>query len=481
MGSGRQSMAKTLGVPAESAARNCQLLTVSCFLGGRDSCEVWFYRNGARCASEFQSRPEPGGSSPATAGCRARCPCAAAAPNRSPTSTDPSPPASAPATSQIHRPTPHPTPFPAASPRPAARRLAAKPNDVQKTPPADRGCRKPPTPDPPQRRPTSKSRSPSRTPREIWSPASPGATSRSTRTTPAKHIKVFTVDPYPLSIAFVIDQSLTSDVMDKVNNSLDAIQGALTPYDELSVFTYSNGAQDRSPASPARRAPAPAVRSVHGQGHAAPTSWSPSTAARSPAAPSASTATASTPTSSQGSPPAAAAASCTIPKEIHTLNDAILAAAKELSTPPQGPPPHHLRHLRRQGIRQQGHPSKKSSSYLADQQDRRLRHARRRLRRAGARATSAASICPSRCTTTSSTSTSRPPAARLTPSATSTASRRATPSIAKEARNQYTLVYDSHESFYDSKYRKIDVRVDRPGLDVTAKLGYYPSAQMSAP
>jgi VWFA-related protein len=53
--------------------------------------------------------------------------------------------------------------------------------------------------------------------------------------------------------------------------------------------------------------------------------------------------------------------------------------------------------------------------------------------------------------------------------------------IAKQARNQYTLVYASHESVYDSKYRKIDVRVDRPGLDVTAKQGYYPSAQMSAP
>jgi hypothetical protein len=51
--------------------------------------------------------------------------------------------------------------------------------------------------------------------------------------------------------------------------------------------------------------------------------------------------------------------------------------------------------------------------------------------------------------------------------------------IAEEARNQYTLGYLSHESIYDGKYRKIDVRVDRPGLEVIAKLGYYPSAQMS--
>jgi VWFA-related protein len=51
--------------------------------------------------------------------------------------------------------------------------------------------------------------------------------------------------------------------------------------------------------------------------------------------------------------------------------------------------------------------------------------------------------------------------------------------IANEARNQYTLVYATSEPPIDGKYRKIDVRVSRPGLDVTAKQGYYPSAQMS--
>jgi hypothetical protein len=49
--------------------------------------------------------------------------------------------------------------------------------------------------------------------------------------------------------------------------------------------------------------------------------------------------------------------------------------------------------------------------------------------------------------------------------------------IADEARNQYTLGYLSHESIYDGKYRKIDVRVNRPNLQVIAKPGYYPSAQ----
>jgi len=67
-------------------------------------------------------------------------------------------------------------------------------------------------------------------------------------------LAVFTTDSFPLSIAFVIDQSLTSDVMAKVNNSLGAIQGALTPYDEIAIFTYNNGAQNRSGGFTARRA-----------------------------------------------------------------------------------------------------------------------------------------------------------------------------------------------------------------------------------
>ena len=72
-------------------------------------------------------------------------------------------------------------------------------------------------------------------------------------------LRLFTVDPAPLSIAFVIDQSLTSDVMAKVNNSLGAIQGALTPYDEVAVFSYNNGAQERTGFTGAQSARLPAV------------------------------------------------------------------------------------------------------------------------------------------------------------------------------------------------------------------------------
>ena len=52
---------------------------------------------------------------------------------------------------------------------------------------------------------------------------------------------VFTVDPFPLSVALVIDQSLPFDAMGRVNSALGALGGAFSSYDEVAVFTYNNG------------------------------------------------------------------------------------------------------------------------------------------------------------------------------------------------------------------------------------------------
>jgi VWFA-related protein len=45
--------------------------------------------------------------------------------------------------------------------------------------------------------------------------------------------------------------------------------------------------------------------------------------------------------------------------------------------------------------------------------------------------------------------------------------------LTEEARNQYTIGYTTRAT-PSSKYRDVEVRVDRPGLRVTAKQGYYP-------
>jgi hypothetical protein len=48
--------------------------------------------------------------------------------------------------------------------------------------------------------------------------------------------------------------------------------------------------------------------------------------------------------------------------------------------------------------------------------------------------------------------------------------------IFDRARTAYTVTYNSHGQPLDSRYRKIDVHVERPNLDVIAKPGYYPTA-----
>ena len=147
-------------------------------------------------------------------------------------------------------------------------------------------------------------------------------------------LRLFTVDPAPLSIVFLIDQSVTSDVMAKVNDSLGAIQGALTPYDEVAVFTYNNGAQDRSGGfTGAQSARVPFVLSMTkaaGSDDLSPVNSGPLAGCSvrqngncvDP--------------NLQPGRSAGSSAFITIPKEIHTLNDGILAAAKELSTRPKG-------------------------------------------------------------------------------------------------------------------------------------------------
>jgi VWFA-related protein len=285
-------------------------------------------------------------------------------------------------------------------------------------------------------------------------------------------LKVFTVDAYPLSMAFVIDQSLTSDVMARVNESLGAIQGALTPYDEVAVFTYNNGAQERTGFTGGQSARLPAVLAltkatgseemvpfnsgpmagcnVHVNGNCADPNLQPGRSA--------------------GSGPF-----ITIPKEIHTLNDAILAAAKELSTRPKGRRRiiyvvsdgkeygskatyrDVLRYLETNNIAVWG-------TLVGDS----ARWGEGYVSRLHLPFTMYDNLLAKYIFATGG----QPDSERNLNGIENSYAK-----IAEEARNQYTLVYASHESIYDSKFRNIEVRVDRPGLEVIAKRGYYPTAE----
>ncbi len=285
-------------------------------------------------------------------------------------------------------------------------------------------------------------------------------------------LKEFFVDPMPLSIAFVIDQSLTSDVMNRVNDSLDAIQGALTPYDEIAVFTYSHGSQERTGFTGAQSARVPAVLALTkatGTEEIIPINSGPMAGCNVHV-----NGNCADPVLQVGRSAGSGSGVITIPKEVHTLNDSILAAAKELSTRPKGRRriiyvisdgkeagskasyKDVLRYLQTNNIAVWG-------TLVGDS----ARWGEGSLSRFHIPFTMYENLLTKYIFATGGEPDSERSLNGI---------ERSYAKIAEEARNQYTLVYASHESVYDSKFRKIDVRVERPGLEVNAKQGYYPSA-----
>jgi VWFA-related protein len=287
-------------------------------------------------------------------------------------------------------------------------------------------------------------------------------------------IAFFTTDSFPLSIAFVLDQSLTSDVMAKVNNSLGAIQGALTPYDEVAVFSYSNGPQERTGFTGAQSNRLPAVLALTretGVDMQVPVNSGP---------------LAGCSIRQNGScvdpnlQPGGSTGGSTfmnIPKEIHTLNDAILAAGKELSTRPRGRRriiyvisdgkeygskatyKEVLRYLETNKIAVYG-------TLVGDS----ARFGEGHVSRMHLPFTMYDNILYKYIAATGG----EPDYERGV-----NGIEKSYAKIAEEARNQYTLGYYSHQPVIDGKFRKIEVRLDRPGMEVVAKTGYYPSAEDS--
>jgi VWFA-related protein len=286
-------------------------------------------------------------------------------------------------------------------------------------------------------------------------------------------IAFFTTDSFPLSIAFVIDQSLTSDVMSKVNNSLGAIQGALTPYDEIEVFSYNNGAQNRSGGfTGAQSARVPFVLSMAkaaGEEMLVPVNDGPMAGCNVRQ-----NGNCVDPNLQQGRS-TGGTTFMTIPKEIHTLNDAILAAAKELSTRPKGRRriiyvisdgkeygskatyKEVLRYLQTNKIAVYG-------TLVGDS----ARWGEGYMSRVHLPFSMYDNLLAKYILATGG----EPDSERGLDGIEKSYAR-----IAEEARNQYTLGYYSHQPVIDGKFRKIEVRLERSGMEVVAKQGYYPSAE----
>jgi VWFA-related protein len=289
-----------------------------------------------------------------------------------------------------------------------------------------------------------------------------------------QQMALFTVDPFPLSVALVIDQSMTYDNMTKVNNALEALQGAFAPYDEIAVFTYNNGPRMQTDFTAAQSARVSAVlersKSTGREGAMAYTSG-----------PLSQNIVTNGGANSYIDPNTNATHGTTlngtlnVPKEVHTLNDAILAAANHLAKTRPG---------RRRVVyvisdgREYGSTAsfKEVVKYLQ----------RNKIAVYGTLVGDSALPVIGFLDHIHLPLTMRDNVLKAYADATGgnidgefrqKGIEQSFAKIAGEVRNQYTVGYYTHEPFIDGKYRSLEVKVMRPNLTVIAKKGYYPTAE----
>jgi VWFA-related protein len=291
-----------------------------------------------------------------------------------------------------------------------------------------------------------------------------------------QQLAVFTEDAFPLSVALVIDQSMTFDNMAKVNNSLEALQGAFTPYDEIAVFTYNNGPKQVTAFS---AGPSPLV--AEGLRRSKTTGREPMMYSSGPLSQNININggqdrytdpnTNSSHGTSQLSIP-------NVPRDVHTLNDAILQAGTALAK--TGPGRRRIVFVIGDG-KEYGSVAKFSEvvkylntnkiavfgTLVGDSAVWGIGF----LDRMHLPLTMRDNILPAYANATGGNFMGEWRQGGIEQSFAK---------IAEEVRTQYTVGYYTHEPFIDGKYRQIEVKILRPNLTVMAKKGYYPTAEDSS-
>ena len=286
-----------------------------------------------------------------------------------------------------------------------------------------------------------------------------------------QRITFFTVDEFPLSVAYVIDQSVTADVMAKVNTSLGSIQGSLAPYDDVAVFAYNGFVNQLTGFTGAQSHRLEAVLAqtrATGREELVPVTSGPLAGCSISA-----NGACVDPNLQQGR--SAGSDVMTLPKEYHPLNDAILRAATDLARRPQG---------RRRVVyvisdgKEHGSKATQKEVIKFLQQNKIAVYATLvgDSARWGEGYLSRFHI-PFQMNDNVLIKYAAQTGGSLDAENSTNGIEKAYAKLAEEARNQYTLVYNSHQPFIDGKYRSIEVRVDRPNVEVKSKLGYYPTAQ----
>jgi VWFA-related protein len=304
----------------------------------------------------------------------------------------------------------------------------------------------------------------------------PGLTSRDVQVYEngvLQHTDLFTDEALPLSVAIVIDQSMTQDQMDKVNTALGALQDAFTRYDEVTFFAYNKVPKQITPGftgAQSARATQGIERSK-GEGRDA-------LLAGSLSGPMAQT----TVLNDYNVDPNTAAVrghtgmQLDAPREPHPLNDAILAAATVLSNRP-------LERRRVIYVISDGkeYGSKAKTSEVVKYLQRNNIEVDGTL--VGDNAIPVLGFLdrihlPLTMRDNVLVAYQRDTAGQLDAEIRLGSIEKSFGRIAEEVRTRYTIGYTSHEPFVDGKYRKIEVKVLKPDLTVLAEPGYWPSALM---
>jgi VWFA-related protein len=290
---------------------------------------------------------------------------------------------------------------------------------------------------------------------------------------------IFTVDPYPLSVAVVVDNSMPTDVTTRVNNALGALQAAFTPYDEVAVFTYNNGPKQvtdftggqsaRLTAAIERSKSTGREAMYYAPGEALEQGININNNAEQHENPLAS--------GGPGSPQGLSREQ--VPREVHTLNDAILMAAK--TTTKAGKGRRRIVYVISDG-KEYGSKAKTKDviRYLQTNQIEVM------ATLVGDSSVSGMGFIESIHLPLMMRDNILPVYTKATGGQFFADYRTrgietSFQKITDEARNQYTVWYNSSEPITDDKYRKVEVRVLRPNLQVIAKDGYYPAAQNLTP
>jgi VWFA-related protein len=275
----------------------------------------------------------------------------------------------------------------------------------------------------------------------------------------------FTADPLPLSVAIVLDLGMPDSAVQKVNQTFSALVGAFAPYDEVALYTYSSTVSEVSDFTGATQklsALLNQMKTVRGHENGVPVLSGP----LAPNGPIINGVPVDSPTAPVYTPP----------KEAHVLNDAILQAAIDLGK---------RERTRRKIIfvisdgreygSKAGYNDVKRVLLSNEIQVKAVAVENgalplyRKLEQIHLPHEGYSDILPKYVSATGGGA----PYAELTLNSIEDAYSKAM----SEARNQYTLGYTPArpKTPTAAAYRSIEVLVDRPGLKIYAKDGYYPA------